>query len=61
MENLRHPNVMSLIGVHLDVRSGLSIVMPFMANGSLLEYLKGERNGIYLEDCTEVETVSFTG
>ena len=58
MEDLRHPNVMSLIGVHLDMRLGLSIVMPFMANGSLLEYLKRERNSIYLEDSADVDTVS---
>ena len=57
MEDLRHPNVMSLIGVHLDVRSGLSIVMPFMASGSLLEYLKRERNAIYLDDSADVDTV----
>ena len=58
MEDLRHPNVMSLIGVHLDIRLGLSIVMPFMANGSLLEYLKRERNSIYLDDGADVDTVS---
>ena len=58
MEDLRHPNVMSLIGVHLDVNSGLSIVMPYMANGSLLEYLKRERNAIYLDDSADVDTVS---
>ena len=58
MEDLRHPNVMSLIGVHLDMRLGLSIVMPFMANGSLLEYLKRERNSIYLDDSADVDTVS---
>ena len=58
MEDLRHPNVMSLIGVHLDVRSGLSIVMPYMANGNLLEYLKRERNVIYLDDGVDVDTVS---
>ena len=58
MEDLRHPNVMSLIGVHLDIRLGLSIVMPFMANGSLLEYLKREMNSIYLDDSADVDTVS---
>ena len=58
MEDLRHPNVMSLIGVLLDIRSGLSIVMPYMANGNLLEYLKRERNAIYLDDSVDVDTVS---
>ena len=59
MEDLRHPNVMSLIGVHLDMRTGLSIVMPFMANGNLLEYLKQERHALYLDDSTEVNVVSL--
>lgn len=58
MEDLRHPNVMPLIGVHFDPGSGLSIVMPFMANGCLLDYLKRERNAIYLDDNAELDTVS---
>lgn len=58
MEDLRHPNIMSLIGVHLDMRTGLSIVMPFMANGNLLEYLKRERDALYLDDSANVDTVS---
>ena len=59
MEDLCHPNVMSLIGVHLDMRTGLSIVMPFMANGNLLEYLKQERHALYLDDSIEVNVVSL--
>ena len=58
MKNLHHPNVMSLIGVCLDAGPGMSIVMPFMANGSLLEYLKKERDKIYLPDTSELEDVS---
>ena len=58
MKDLRHPNVMTLIGVCLDAGSGVSIVMPFMANGSLLEYLKKERDKIYLPDTSELEDVS---
>ena len=58
MKKLRHPNVMSLIGVCLDAGPGVSIVMPFMANGSLLEYLKKERDKIYLPDTSELEDVS---
>ena len=33
MMDFQHPNVMSLIGVCLDAGPGVSIVMPFMANG----------------------------
>ena len=58
MKDLHHPNVMSLIGVCLDAGPGVSIVMPFMANGSLLDYLKKEREKIYLSDTSELEDVS---
>ena len=40
MCNLNHPNVLSLTGVCLDGGTAPYIVMPFMANGSLLPYLK---------------------
>ena len=40
MCDLNHPNVLSLSGVCLDGGSAPYIVMPFMANGSLLPYLK---------------------
>ena len=58
MKDLHHPNVMSLIGVCLDAGPGVAIVMPFMANGSLLDYLKKEREKIYLPDTSELEDVS---
>ena len=58
MKDFQHPNVMSLIGVCLDAGPGVSIVMPFMANGSLLDYLKKEREKIYLPDTSELEDVS---
>ena len=50
MKDFQHLNVMSLIGVCLDAGPGVSIVMPFMANGSLLDYLKKERDTLYLSD-----------
>ena len=58
MKDLHHLNVMSLIGVCLDAGPGVSIVMPFMANGSLLDYLKKERATLYLPDTSELEDVS---
>ena len=57
MKDLHHPNVMSLIGVCLDAGPGVSIVMPFMANGSLLDYLKRERNNLYIKDDAELDMV----
>ena len=59
MKDLRHPNVMTLIGVCLDAGPGVSIVMPFMANGSLLEYLKKERDNLYLTETDEIDEVTM--
>ena len=57
MKDFDHPNVMSLIGVCLDAGPGVSLVMPFMANGCLLNYLKKERDNLYLKDDTELDEV----
>ena len=40
MYNFKHPNVLTLCGVCLDGGPSPYIIMPFMANGSLLGYLK---------------------
>ena len=58
MKELDHPNVMSLIGVCRDAGSGVSIIMPFMANGSLLNYLRKERETLYLTEDAEVDVVN---
>ena len=57
MKDFQHPNVMTLIGVCLDAGPGVSIVMPFMANGSLLDYLKNERERLYLSETSEIDDV----
>ena len=46
MLNFKHPNVMSLIGVCLDGEMPL-IIMPFMSNGSILEFVKSHREEMY--------------
>ena len=43
MYNFIHPNVLTLKGVCLDGGTAPYIIMPFMANGSLLAYLKNNR------------------
>ena len=43
MSRFNHSHVMGLIGVCLDAGSAPYIIMPYMANGSLLKYLKKER------------------
>ena len=58
MKDFHHPNVMTLIGVCLDAGPGVSIVMPFMANGSLLEYLKKERDNLYLTEIDQIDEVT---
>ena len=49
MKDLFHPNVMTLLGICHNVALGPCIVMPYMANGSLLDYLKKERKELFLE------------
>ena len=54
MKDFHHPHIMPLIGVCLDTGFGVSIVMPLMANGSLLDYMKKEREQICLSaDCDQ--------
>ena len=43
MYKFDHPNVLTLTGVCLDGGPAPYIIMPFMANGSLLAYLKENR------------------
>ena len=62
MSRFKHSHVMGLIGVCLDAGSAPFIVMPYMANGSLLKYLKKERRNIVLihdEDEDEVWFLSM--
>ena len=48
MQKFNHPNVLTLIGVCISLGSAPYIVMPYMAKGSLLTYLKEERSNIVL-------------
>ena len=45
-----HPNVLSLIGVCVDAGKAPYLVMPYMANGSLLSYLRNERPNLTIAD-----------
>ena len=56
MSRFKHVHVMGLIGVCLDSGSAPYIIMPYMANGSLIKYLKRERRSIIvLKDLDEDE------
>ena len=60
MKHFDHPNVMTLIGVCVSVGGGPAIVMPFMENGSLLNYLRRDKKNITIKDDQDLETVSCT-
>ena len=55
MEELDHPNVLPLRGVCLDGGPAPYIIMPFMANGSLLDYLKKNRESLVIEPSKDQE------
>ena len=59
MSRFKHPHVMGLIGVCLNAGTAPYIVMPYMANGCLLDYLKRERYSIVLGDNADDEQVSM--
>ena len=44
MSEFNHPNVLNLMGVCLDGGPAPYIIMPFMENGSLLSYLRKEKD-----------------
>ena len=48
MSRFKHIHVMDLIGVCLDGRFAPLIIMPYMANGSLLKYMRRERDHFVL-------------
>ena len=57
MQDFHHPHVMTLIGVAFDASHTPSMVMPFMANGSLLSYLKNNRPSLLLTQAADEEKV----
>ena len=57
MYEFDHPNVLKLIGVCLDGGPAPFIIMPFMAHGSLLSYLRKERKELVLEPSRKVAEV----
>ena len=58
MKNLNHPNILNLIGVCVDGGPAPYIVMPYMANGSLLVHLRKNKRQLVLSDNNEQEVVS---
>ena len=59
MEKFQHPHVLNLIGVSIDAGEAPYIVMPYMANGSLLTYLRKERPHLTIAEGAGAELASF--
>ena len=57
MSKFNHLNVMKLIGVCIDKGVSPYIVMPYMAYGSLLSYLKKQRAELTLANDDDQELV----
>lgn len=49
MSHFDHPHVMTLKGICLDGGPVPYIILPYMANGSLLHYLKKERSNLIIK------------
>ena len=46
MSDFDHPNILTIIGVCVDGDRFPFIIIPFVFNGSLLSYLRKERNNL---------------
>ena len=57
MSEFDHPNVLNMMGVCLDGGPAPYIVMPFMENGSLLSYLRKEREKLVSKPDTTQDVV----
>ena len=50
MKDFKHLNVLNLIGVTIDAGESPYIIMPYMANGNLLSFLKKERPNLTIAE-----------
>jgi len=58
MKMFQHPNILNLIGVCIDAGEVPYLVMPYMANGSLLAYLRKERPHLTIAEGADSEIVT---
>ena len=58
MVSFNHPNVMTLRGVCLDKENPL-LIMPFMSNGSVLEFVKKHKDNLMLTNKADHLQVSI--
>ena len=55
IKDFNHRHIMPVIAVCLDAE--MSVIMPYMANGSVLSYLKKEQKTLLLQDEADMEQV----
>ena len=60
MLSFKHQNVMSLIGLCLDGDLPL-IIMPFMSDGSVLDYVRKNRQHLFLTEESSCTQAGFVG
>ena len=60
MSHFKHSNVMTLIGVCIDCGPSPYIVMPYMAYGSLLSYLKKNRAELTVTNDNDTDLVRLS-
>ena len=59
MLSFKHPNLMSLIGLCFDGDVPL-VIMPFMSGGSVLDYVRQNRDHLYFTAASSQEKVMCT-
>ena len=57
MAKFDHPHVLNLLGISFDMNKTPFLVMPFMANGSLLSHLRKNRKELTAKDEDVAELV----
>ncbi|UYV80662.1 hypothetical protein LAZ67_19001303 [Cordylochernes scorpioides] len=56
MKDFQHRNVLSLIGVSFEDNGKPMVIIPYMANGDLLSYLRDENN-VSVSKLTSIDTI----
>ncbi len=57
MMTFDHPHILGLLGICVDAGPAPYIVMPFMSNGSLLSYLRKNREDLVLPGGADTDKV----
>ena len=59
MQNFKHPHVLNIVGVCVDAGPAPYIIMPFIANGSLLAHIKKEKTNLVVPNDADDELASL--